>query len=248
MAFEPRRLNQTLKKKLDAFLGTQNLSELYRAYAWRNDTHIQGFPDIFSLETRLVKMAQTYGISLEDVKCVAKWGGLPLGRIKGEDVVLPALTLHTATGSPLPALGDAPLKPLLTLIKTITRGIGPTYFSKILRFGLPQEYGAIDTRCIRTFGQREGGLNWLALYALYGNRWYIPAAQAGWPNEYGKWINILRYFASHLPDNCPHPKEFVTAGLRKSGIWECADVEMALFSYASQVMGSGRHISARPSC
>jgi len=29
-------------------------------------------------------------------------------------------------------------------------------------------------------------------------------------------------------------------GLRKKGIWECADVEMALFSFASKAIGASR--------
>lgn len=238
MPFDPRALNESLIQKLNAFLQTQNFPELYKAYAWRNDTYANDFPDISYLESHLVGMDQTSGITLAGVKCVAEWGAMPnLSRIVGKDVVLEPYSLRNAEGFPVPVLGDAPVAPLTALSENITKGVGPTYLSKVLRFGLPQEYGAIDTRCVRVFGQGDAGAcrhNWLALYVRYGNRWYIPKAQSEWPKEYGTWINILRYFSRALPDNCPHPPGFVAAGLRQSGVWGCADVEMALFSYASQ--------------
>jgi hypothetical protein len=239
MPFEPRGLNDELIQDLKAFLQTQNFPDLYMAYFWKNDIYANGFPDIYCLESKLIMMDKTNGISLPDVKCVAKWGGLRnQGRINGESVVLQPQTLHTAEGAPINLLGDEPLTPLLTLQNNITKGIGPTYFTKILRFGLPQEYGAIDTRCVRVFGRGDIAAcrhHWLSLNARNdGYGWFIPKKQVGWPNEYGKWINILRYFACSLRNKCPHPAAFVAAGLRQSGVWACADVEMALFSYASQ--------------
>jgi hypothetical protein len=239
MPFEPRGLSKGLKEKLNAFLQSHIFPNLYKAYTWKNDAHVNGFAEIYRLESQLVRMDQTSGISLEDVKCVADWGGLRnIGRIEGEDVVLKPHSLNTFEALTVPALGDAPLTPLLRLRQNIAKGVGPTYFSKIMRFGLPQEYGAIDSRLIRVFGQGDSATrNWLELSARnYGSGWHIPEIQAGWPTEYGTWINILRYFACALPDNCPHPEWFVAAGLRKSGVWGCADVEMALFSYASQIL------------
>lgn len=116
---------------------------------------------------------------------------------------------------------DAPLMPLRTLQKNITKGVGPIYLSKILRFGLPQEYGAIDTRCVRVFGRGDTSAcrhAWLALYVRNdGYGWYIPKNQAGWPKEYETWINILRYISFSLPEDCPHPPGFMTSGPEK--IW-----------------------------
>ena len=40
---------------------------------------------------------------------------------------------------------------------------------------------------------------------------------------------------AHARDS-PHPEGFVGAGLRSEGIWAAADVEMALFCYASGVV------------
>jgi hypothetical protein len=239
MAFQAKALNPPLTQDLDAFLQAHSFPDLYRAYAWESDTYENGFPDIYCLESRLVMADQTTGITLSDVKCVAKWGAMRnQGRIAGAQVVLPPRSLHAPEGAAAPALDDAPLAPVLALQASITGGVGPIYLSKVLRFGLPQEYGAIDTRCVRTFGQGDADVrrhNWIELSARnHGYGWYIPKAQGAWPREYATWINILRYLAMRSRGDCPHPTSFVRAGLRREGVWECGDVEMALFSYASQ--------------
>ena len=145
-------------------------------------------------------------------------------------------------GLPLPQLREKPTIPLEELSQQ-TSGLGPTYLSKMLRFLAPIEYGAIDTRIVRTFGRPTfmQGESWLSLGVQVGQngKYYIPTYQAGWPNEYAKWINILRFFAglANAPETgqaCPHPSAFVDRRLRKKGKWGCADIEMALFSYASQ--------------
>jgi len=73
----------------------------------------------------------------------------------------------------------------------------------------------------------------------FGGRWAILAAQPAWPGEYGTWTETLQAIACRLNREevcCPHPAGFVRAGLRSHGIWVAADVEMALFSYASAVV------------
>jgi len=125
------------------------------------------------------------------------------------------------------------------------RGLGPTYLSKLLRFALPQEFGAIDTRIVRVVGMGDSQSKlqeWLCLKVRNdGYGWYIPKNQSAWPSEYSKWINILRFCAHFLNNSgklCPHPEGFLTNDLRKRGIWACVDVEMALFSYASKHLNS----------
>jgi hypothetical protein len=242
MTLPAQTLNPVVTQDLDTFLQVQSFPDLYRAYAWQNDRFENAFPNIHCLESHLVMMDQKGGITLSDVKRVAKWGAMRnQGRISGAEVVLPARSLHTLEGVAVADLGNHPLIPVLALQANITGGVGPTYLSKVLRFALPQEYGAIDTRCVRVFGQGDSDSrrhDWVKLSARnYGDGWSIPKTQSTWPKEYATWINILRYFANRLPGDCPHPPSFVMAGLRKQGVWECADVEMALFSYASQFAG-----------
>lgn len=239
MPFQPQKLNSVLIQKADEFLKASNFPDLYRAYAWKNDGYENDFPDIHRLELHIGTMDKTTGITISDVKCIAEWGAMRnRERIAGRTVVLPPHTFHTPEGAAVAQLEDNPLAPLLELRASITRGVGPTYLTKVLRFGLPEEYGAIDTRCVRVFGCGDAEIrqhNWIELRVRNdGYGWYIPKSQKTWPEEYATWINILRYFASQLSANCPHPQPFVRAGLRRAGEWECADVEMALFSYASQ--------------
>jgi hypothetical protein len=242
MPFQPQRLNSILIQKLDAFLNANSFPDLYRAYAWRKDTYEDDFPDVHRLELHIATMDQTTGITISDVKRVAKWGAMRnQRRIAGRTIVLPSNNLHTPEGAAVAQLEGDPLAPLLRA--SITGGVGPTYLTKVLRFGLPQEYGAIDTRCVRVFGCGDAAIrqhDWIELRARNdGYGWFIPKTQKAWPEEYATWINILRYFALQLPANCPHPQPFVTARLRRAGAWECADVEMALFSYASRFASRG---------
>ena len=127
----------------------------------------------------------------------------------------------------------------------IRKGIGPTYLSKVLRFGLPQEYGAIDSRCVRVFGKGDPDSSrhsWLDIRVRNdGYGWYIPRTQSHWPKGYGVWLDILRFFSNRLTRPCLHPQSFVATGLRCKNMWTCADVEMALFAYASRCTGKELH-------
>jgi len=232
MRFSNQNLPERLAQDLTHFLSKNDFVELYKSYSWRNDTFQNGFPDILKLEAQLTESDRNEGISLDDVRDVASWGKLRnFGRIAGNDTVLPPNTLHSNTEF-------NPIGPVVSLEKNIAKGIGPTYLSKVLRFGKPLEYGAIDTRCVRVFGNGDNLAKrheWIKLRVRNdGYGWYIPKAQAAWPSEYGTWIAILRFFSHILSSSCPHPQKFVSLGLRTENKWTCADVEMALFTYASQ--------------
>lgn len=242
MSFKPQGLPTDLCKELDAFILANSMVNLYKSYSWENDTYTNGFPDIRKLELQLQRSEASTGILISDVKNVAKWGAMrSQGRISGTTVVLQKNTLIAVDGDAQPCLEAQPQEPIDTL-KLIV-GLGPTYQSKVLRFALPEEYGAIDTRIVRVFGQGDSKAhrhNWLSIKAILGTHkgkatgWSIPATQKHWPSDFARWINILRYMAKNIQDKCPHPKEFEESKLRVDGQWTCADVEMALFSYASK--------------
>lgn len=237
--FLPTGLRTELIEELQAFLHEVDFVDLYRRYEWKSDTYSDGFPDIYRLESQLGTHARTSGLTLSDVKAVALWGRLRnIGRIQGPATVLPRGSLYNDVGASVPELAANLLAPVRALQATPLRGVGPTYLSKMLRFAVPREYGAIDTRCVRTFGQGDPKYqrhSWVDLSARNdGYGWSIPSTQPAWPDAYGQWVNILRYFAHALPANCPHPVGFLAARLRETGVWYCADVEMALFSFASQ--------------
>jgi len=244
MAFGPRSLRPNLLSELQRFARINVFADLYAAYLWRNDTYAKGFPDILDLELRFAQSERTTGITLSDIKAVAEWGSMRnRGRIAGPEVALPSGSLRTAGGAPLPELGSMPTSPIEILQTRGIHGVGPTYLSKVVRFGLPQKYGALDTRCVRVFGQGDSASQrhqWIDLRTRNdGYGWYIPKLQSAWPDAYADWINILRFFVSVLPKDCPHPPNFVASGLRSKQTWACADVEMALFSYASRFVHKG---------
>jgi len=234
----PHRLPSDLAARVNRFIDGTDLEALYRAYSWRQDTYPDGFPDILRLEKQLSTRARTEGITLRDVRDVATWGGLRnSARIMGPAVLLKPSEFHGAHGGPRSGMADRLLVPLQAL-QSRTRGLGPTYLSKVMRFAMPERYGAIDSRCVRVFGQGDPSAiqhNWLGLRARDdGYGWYIPKAQSAWPSDYGLWLAILHYLASNLKISCPHPHAFIEKRLRRKGRWACADVEMALFAYASQ--------------
>lgn len=242
MPFPQRELPEYLVLELNDFLNRNDFIELYESYSWNKDNYDTGFSDILGLETQLARNDMDKGISLQDVRDVAAWGKLRNpGQIAGNDIVLPPNTLHSEFGYPPDILQLQPIGPVRILEERVRKGIGPTYLSKVLRFGLPQEYGAIDSRCVRVFGNGDPHSlrhNWLDIRARNdGYGWYIPRTQAHWPKSYGVWIDILRFFSNRLPHPCPHPQLFVATGLRCKNMWACADVEMALFAYASRYTG-----------
>lgn len=232
-------LSEELLYNIQNIIDKIDLANWYKQYSWGQDTWDNGFPDIMSLEVQFSNGVKEGHLKREHVFLVANWGRLRNPkRINCPDVI----SLGQSSKSPIKDSIN-----LLQVLKTNITGMGPTYLSKILRFAFPSVFGAIDTRLVRVFGFGDVNLSnhsWLKLKVLNaGYGWYIPENQAAWPTEYGVWIQILLYIANSLNDNgvkCPHPSFFTTEGLRNEGLWTSADVEMALFSYASNIVTSKR--------
>ena len=98
----------------------------------------------------------------------------------------------------------------------------------------PQRCGAIDTNLVKEFGKsnkrRRPWLNWSVTKGSWGA--YLHPS----PTQYRRWQLILRHIASSLnlkKRPCPHPRMFTKSGLREKNVWYPADVEMALFAYAT---------------
>lgn len=222
--------------QVDRFLTKTDFAAFYRAYSWKGDTYVEGFPDILRLEKQLGSSGRQDGITLQDIQDVVAWGHLRNPRVSGRAVPLKRSDLYDAQGRAQAAMADGAMEPLYALQRS-TKGLGPTYLSKVLRFAIAEHYGAIDSRCVRVFGQGDPSAkqrDWLTLTAHnYGSGWSISKTQRAWPGDYALWLTILRYMASKMPVPCPHPRIFVEEGLREKGRWACADVEMAIFAYAS---------------
>lgn len=231
-------LSVSLQERIESFLADDRLSSLYKEYVWGRDTWENGFPDMRQLEIDLLMAVKHGYLTKTHVLSVARWGRLRnIKRISCPEL----MTFALYQGGDMAEFFSLPPSSALGPLGDSIRGIGPTYLSKILMFSRPQLYGAIDTRLVRVFGGGDPdseGLGWLSLEVRnFGYGWYIPEYQTAWPGEYDTWISILHHIASRCNlrgHKCPHPDEYITAGLREEGIWIAADVETALFSFASR--------------
>lgn len=233
-------LSPILQKKVNQLLDELDIPALYKAYVWKKDTWETGFPDLFRLEQLIRPAARNYSIGKLHLIEIAKWGALPNWKnITCSEPV--KITLYS-NDSPVEWLTREP-ENAVWILEGQTRGFGPTYCSKLLHFAVPQVFGAIDTRLVRTFGEGDPNSSRYSLLNLKvahsGERWAISSSQIGWPGEYGNWTDILNYIAKKLNDDkemCPHPENYYEFRLRPRGIWYPADVETALFSFASQAV------------
>ncbi len=250
--FPPTRMDDDLVRELEAFLSDNDFPSLYKSYSWRNDTHSAGFPDIHRLEEQIGSHAKVSRVTLDDIVGIVCWGGSnsPI-TIRCPDSLVKFNTMFRTIVPPdNRRVSDDPHLMAMLLDKAVS-GIGPTNVSKVLRFAIPEKYGAVDSRCVRVFGLGDPAANahdWIKLQAREDtpNRWNIQ--QHKWAEKYILWIDILGRLAQSLNEDrvrCPHPERFVKAGLRKRGSWTCADVEMALFAYASEVIESNGCLSIR---
>ena len=212
--------------QLDNFIKKVDFPDLYRLYRWENDCHTTGFTDILRLESRLGSHAIEGGITPDDICEVVKWSRRDYSRISIPDTC--RFSMQGTSHEVVKRLSDID-------------NIGPTTASKVLRFALPKQWGAIDTRLVRVFGCGDDAHrrhDWLQLRVRQNDvpKWYIPKNQRHWPSEYQTWTRILSCIAGKLPANCPHPEEFEKSGLREGKTWTVADVEMALFAYVTAIV------------
>jgi hypothetical protein len=239
---QSKNLDADLQNKLQTFYNRHDFCELYKSYSWLEDTWANGFPRILSIENDLRSTSKRNQVTNTQIITIADWGRLlSKKRIRFGSNLL-SVQIFQCDGLPLAILAENPSLPLNELDNQ-TSGLGPTYLSKVLRFLAPMEYGAIDTRIVRTFGKSASKQDdsWLSLEVqmAQNGRFSIPRNQKNWPSDYSKWINILRFFAemanaSDSEQLCPHPSGFVEMQLRYKNKWACADIEMSLFSYASR--------------
>ena len=130
----------------------------------------------------------------------------------------------------------------LTSLEQFVGGIGANYITKILRFAFPNRAGALDSRIVRVFGLGDRIANqyqWLTIRAQKSRSGWSIFRNRMWQMEYQKWLIILSKMVSLVNAKgilCPHPQKFLNAGLRTEGIWVSADVEMAIFTYAANLI------------
>jgi len=230
-------LSHTITAEIDRLLVEVDMVREYRAYRWKADSWMAGFPQICNLERSLSSAARDNRLGYFHARNVATWGGLPNPlSIRCHEPL--NLTLYNG-GKPAPSLRDS-ADTVMSMLESQIRGFGPTYCSKMLRFAVPSVFGAIDTRIVRAYGTGDPTAQKYHLLDLQatcsGSGWAIPSNQEAWPGEYGTWTATLHRIADTLNEGgikCPHPAPMIESNLRERGVWLPADVEMALFDYAS---------------
>lgn len=212
-----------------------DLPALYRRY-----TQERGFPGVYRLEQEMTAAAKTGSLGPDHVQRLA----CPDEEVTCADPLPVTLYIGDVPAYWLTRQPEATIRPLRWQV----RGAGPTTLSRLLRFAVPQVFGAVDPWLVRVFGRGDPGTQRYRLFDLQvtrsGGRWTIPAAQPGWPGEYGVWVRTLQAIARLLNREevcCPHTEPFLRAGLRDRGIWAAADVEIALSGYAREVVQGAPH-------
>jgi hypothetical protein len=242
MAIKLYSLPEHTQTKVRKILSEIPLSEYYQSYDWGRDNRRTQFRDIVRLECLMIDAAKRNCITRDHLLHIAQWGGHPSSdQIRCRNPI--SLPLYTDEGYAdwvitNPVKGIEILNPQMYYF-------GKVFQSKLLRFVMPWEFGAIDKRICQVFGRGDPGSQYCELLSLEveynGKRWDLKYQQAGWPSEYGTWIQILRMIANEMNQSgtpCPHPELMYEMGLRKKGIWECADVEMAMFSFVSRLLSA----------
>jgi len=217
--------------KIDRFLDSYDMSALYQDYAWGEDNWASGFKCIVVLEKRFKKARERNCLTYDDIKKVLEWG-----RARAKNSMRFPQSLYISKNEiNNPNLLFRRLQSEKD--KKNISGIGPTYQSKIIRFICPENAGCIDTRLVQTFGL-DSAHAWIDLQIRdYGFGPYIPESKRKWSQEYMDWLDVLVYIRNKLiaeGKHCPHPYTLTESRLRIPGKWACADVEMALFQYASR--------------
>ena len=234
MPFPAKKLSPLLQEKILRLLNEINLVDFYKSYVWKQDTYDTHFSKILNLELVITQAAKNNSLNTSHLKEIAIWGCL---RNKvdifciNEPLNLPIYHEDKAADwiQSKPEEGIQMLRPQIY-------GFGPTYLTKLLRFALPSEYGVIDTQLVRVFGIGDIPSKKVQLINLEYSGSDI-STKSPWPEDYGKWISILRFISKEMEEsgiNCPHPRPFIEEELRLPDIWTCADVEMALFSFAEK--------------
>ena len=225
-AFE---LPELLELQLIQFVANQDWMALFKAYQWHNDSWANGFPDVLRLETQLRVSVQKGEITRQDIRDVACWANF---------------SSYSNIRSPkfIPLTEESSLLPAIISLEKKVKGLGSTYLSKVVRFSFPHRAGALDSSLVRVFGIGDPAVNqyqWLTLRARKSGPGWSVYRDRMWHGEYEKWLRILAKMATLLNEQaivCPHPQAFIESGLRTEGLWICADVEMALYAYVTEVI------------
>lgn len=214
-------------------LDLRKFPDYFRSYNWQAKHSLYGYPAdsypkfgwVASLEQRFnwlrlnCKSENTAGIYL--LKEMIQWGGSQNGTLqKFEDGIeqhgLLQLVLYTVASL------QNPEKAIASALKF--PGMGLTYASKMLRFFDPEHYGAIDSRIRKALLEREPSV----LPKIYDSS--NQSMVAGYV-AFSRYVDLIKTQLDE--EGIARPACELPAGLGSTH-WRSADVEMALFGWASR--------------
>lgn len=186
----------------------------HAAFGWSPDCLDTGFPWIVSLEDRFQAAMEHNGFPpLTLVSELILWGGNQNNILKKFSKDLRAKDYETFIHSVVESLDDPPLA--LESAMSI-KGFGRTYGSKLLRFCRPRDYGALDSRILGALKSELGA----------STAWTPTVLK-----QYSRFLDIVHEYQRGL-----HTAKVLrpSYGARPASTeWTAAEIEMALFAWAS---------------
>jgi hypothetical protein len=195
-------------------LGRYRWDDYHAAFGWPPDCLDAGFPWIVALEDRFrAAMEQNGHPSLSLVTEMILWGGNQQNVLGKFSKDLRSIGFEPFISKVVGSLDDPPLA--LEAATTI-KGFGLTYGSKLLRFCRPTDYGALDSRILGALRNESGAASS-----------YPPTMR----KQYTGFLGILRECQRELQTKRVLRPSY---GLRSASTeWTAAEIEMALFAWAS---------------
>ena len=235
--FNPPCLTDLLKKQLVQFVGSLDWPRQYKQYTHDDNSWEKGFHAIAELERGISEHLTLGYLTRKDIVKIARWESPHTkDRMKCPSVL--RLDVNE--------MNESEIEKILRILEVTIKGTRTLFLTTIMRFISPSKMGLLDANLVRVFGVGDSNIKspkWLSLAVRKTEgSWFSAGNWWSWPNEYYRWNLILGFLALLLNEraiNCPHPNEFLEKGLREKGTWICADVEMALSSYAKKVIGVG---------
>jgi len=232
--FNPPCLTDMLKEQLVQFVGSLDWPRQYSQYTHDDDSWEKGFHAIAELERGISEHLTLGYLTRKDIVKIARWESPHTkDRMKCPGI----LRLNVNENN------DSEIEKILRLLEVSVKGTRTLFLTTIMRFISPSRMGLLDANLVRAFGVGDSNINspkWLNLAVRKTeDSWFFAGNWWSWPNEYYRWNLILGFLAFSLNERgitCPHPNGFLEKALRQKGTWICADVEMALSSYASEVI------------
>lgn len=213
-------------------LNINNFPNYFRAYSWNAKHSLYGYPEdaypkfewVAVLENRFdwiktnCKSKNTASVYL--LKEMIQWGGSQngtlqkfedgVGEINLQQILLNTISNLKNTEKAISAALDFP-------------GMGLTYASKLLRFLDPERYGALDSRIRSALMEKASGV----LPKIY------DSSNKSMVSGYVAFTDYIEDIKHQLNVNAIQRPECRLPAGKGSSEWRAADIEMALFGWAS---------------